>query len=142
MSNLNSPEYREDQDSEIYRELNITAIHVAPDDNPVLDGCDCISFVYFSKKESDNKTKEVVLFGGGYKEDLIMCSLTHQSLVDQAIELGIISEKTKIEGGGVLNAHTFKYMKSSNLYGKPDREILEDFIDLAENHFRKKGFQF
>jgi len=141
MSEHNLSEYGEDLDLKIY-ESNITAIHVAPDDNPVLNGCDCISFVHFSKKDPNGKTREIVLFGGGYEEDLIMCSLSHESLVQQAIELDIIDENTKIEGGGVLDAKTFKYMKPSNLYGKPDRETLDEFIDLAMDHFRKKGFQF
>ena len=142
MSKLNSPEYSETEGIKIYKS-NITAIHVAPDDNPVLRDCDCISFVYFSKEEDSNKkTKEIVLFGGGYEQDYLMCSLSHELLVQQAIEIGIIDENTKIEGGGVIDAHTFEYMKPSNLYGEPDREILEGFTELALNHFRKPGFQF
>lgn len=138
---INSPEYKEDKDCLIYHNPHVTAIHVSPDDNPVVRGCDCISFVHFSKIDKKNhEEKNIVLFGGGYKEDLLMCSLSHQSLVEQAIESGIISEETKIAGGGVLDAKSFELIKPSNLYGKPDNEVLEDFTDFAQDKFQKDDF--
>lgn len=142
MSSLNSPEYREDKDCEIYRDHdNITAIHVSPDENPVVRDCDCIAFVHYTKIDrNNNKERKIVLFGGGYKADLLLCSLTHQYLVEQAVESGIINENTKIEGGGVLDAITLELIKPSNLYGKPDNEILDDFISLAQNRFRNDDF--
>lgn len=69
-----------------------------------------------------------------------MCSLSHQLLVEQAIESEIINEETKITGGGILDAHSFELIKPSNLYGEPDSEVLEDFINLARDKFKKDGF--
>lgn len=140
---VNSPEYIEDKDCEIYHDPSITAIHVSPDENPVLKNCDCIAFVHYLKiDKKHNSEKNIVLFGGGYIEDLQSCSLTHQSLVEQAIESGIISEKTKIEGGGILDAQTFDLIKSSNLYGEPDSEVLDSFITLAQNSFHKDSDKY
>lgn len=141
MSSINSPEYKEDKDCEICRDPHVTAIHVSPDDNPVVNDCDCIAFVHFSKIDKRSRTeKNIVLFGGGYQNDFLMCSLSHQLLIEQAIESEIISEDTKIKGGGVLDAQSFELIKSSNLYGEPDNEILEDFINLARDKFKKDGF--
>lgn len=140
---INSLEHIEDKDCKIYHDPNITAIHVSPDDNPILKDCDCIAFVHYLKTDKKkNLEKNIVLFGGGYVEDLQSCSLTHQSLVEQAIEAGIISEKTKIEGGGILNAQTFDLIKPSNLYGEPDSEVLDNFITLAQNSFHKDSDKF
>lgn len=68
MSSINSPEYKiEDKDCNIYYDPHVTAIHVSPDDNPVISDCDCITFLHFLRIDKNNTEKNIVLFGGDIK---------------------------------------------------------------------------